>query len=85
MWSFNLSYLSLDFQLLSGSSLVVLAFEFESNDAPLFRFSLIENEGICQGHAACGLFQFFLCFLSNNIKFVEDTIKLICDSGHENG
>ena len=62
MWSFNLSYLSLDFQLLSGSSLVVLAFEFESNDAPLFRLSLIENDGTCQGHAAFGLFQNLLVY-----------------------
>ena len=46
-----LSYLSLDFKLLSGSSylflgrsVVVLASEFESYDAPLFRLRLIENE-----------------------------------------
>ena len=62
-----LSYLSLDFQLLSGSSylflariVVVLASEFESYDAPLFRLSLIENECTCQGHAAFGLSHFFL-------------------------
>ena len=62
-----LNYLSLDFQLLSGSSylflsriVVVLAFEFESYDATLFRLSLIGNGCTCQGHAAFGLFQFFL-------------------------
>ena len=61
----GVSYLSLDFQLLSGSSylflsriVVVQAFEFESYDAPLFRLSLIENERTGQGHAAFGLFQF---------------------------
>ena len=54
-----LGYLSLDFQLLSVSSylflgriVVVLASEFESYDAPLFRLSLIEDECTCQGHAA---------------------------------
>jgi len=57
--------------------LVVLAFEFESNDAPLFRLSLIENDGTCQGHAAFGLFQNLL-FLSNNTK-KKNKIKLICD------
>ena len=64
-----LSYLSLDFQLRSGSSylfisriVVVLTFEFESYDAPLFRLSLIENECTCQGHAAFGLFQIFVLF-----------------------
>ena len=62
------SYLSLDFQLLSGSSylflariVVVLASEFESYDAPLFRLSLIENECTCQGHAA-RIFQGMLVF-----------------------
>ncbi len=54
-----LSYLSLDLKLLSGSSylflgriVVVLASEFESYDAPLFRLRLTENEKTCQGHAA---------------------------------
>ena len=62
------SYLSLDFQLLSGSSylflariVVVLASECESYDAPLFRFSLIENECTCQGDAA-RIFQGMLVF-----------------------